>query len=754
MPINNIPFRGNNVKINNTFMFATLIMLWVVSIAHSQQKSTLRVTTHEDSVKIVNLKEVIIDGDYFKGGIERMPALKDNVIYTGKKTEVILLEKTNADISTNNARQVFAKIPGMSIWENDGSGIQVGVAARGLSPNRSWEFNVRQNGYDISSEAFGYPEAYYTPPMEALERIEVVRGSASLQYGTQFGGLLNYQIKRGNPYKEVSFESLQSVGSYGLFNTYNAIGGTYQKLSYYGFLHHRTADGWRSNSRYNVFTGYLSANYQLTEKINIGAEYTKMDYQSQQAGGLTDLQFVENHRRSYRERNWFGTPWNVASLIFKFTISPMVNIQITSFATIAERNSVGFMQAITVKDTINQNTLDYNARQVDRDSYENYGTEARASMKYELGDSKNILAGGIRAYSGKTNRDQQGVGTTGDEFDLSLTTPQFGRSLKFGTTNYAAFAENIFQFGNLKIVHGGRVEFVRNTVEGYINTSQAGQLLPKITSRQIILYGIGSEFQVSEKTNLYANYSRSFRPVTFSELTPSVTTEIIDSNLSDANGFNVDFGFRGDVEKFLTFDVGIYYLKYNNRIGTLTQNGSPFKTNVGASVSKGIESFIEISPFKFFDNVPNIGNLSIFTSNSFIEAKYVEWNNPAIANDPAKSIVGKRVENAPQYIHRFGATYNVAGLSATFQMSSVGEVFTDAANTENSNASATIGKLSGYQIIDISVSYYFDERYSLKAGINNLTDEKYATRRAGGYPGPGILPGNGKTLYLTVGASL
>jgi outer membrane receptor protein involved in Fe transport len=39
---------------------------------------------------------------------------------------------------------------------------------------------------------FGYPEAYYNPPMEAVETIELVRGGASLQFGPQFGGMLNY----------------------------------------------------------------------------------------------------------------------------------------------------------------------------------------------------------------------------------------------------------------------------------------------------------------------------------------------------------------------------------------------------------------------------------------------------------------------------------------------------------------------------------------------------------------------------------
>ena len=92
-------------------------------------------------------------------------------------------------------------------------------------------------------------------------------------------------------------------------------------------------------------------------------------------------------------------------------------------------------------------------------------------------------------------------------------------------------------------------------------------------------------------------------------------------------------------------------------------------------------------------------------------------------------------------------------LSASFQLSSTGDVFTDAANTELSNASGTIGKLSGYEVMDASISYKLKENYSFKIGANNLTDEKYATRRATGYPGPGILPGNSRTFYFTVGAT-
>jgi len=502
--------------------------------AHAQQT---------DTTKVINLNEVIIREHLSLGGMERMPDMKENVIYAGKKTEVIQLDKINADLSTNNTRQVFAKVPGMSIWENDGSGIQAGVAARGLSPNRSWEFNVRQNGYDISSEVFGYPETYYTPPMEALAKIEVIRGATSLQYGPQFGGLLNYQIKKGNPNKPISFETQQTVGSYGLFNAYNAIGGTHKKFSYYGFLHHRTAEGWRNNSRYNIYTGYFSANYQLSKKINLSGEYTNMNYKSQQPGGLTDVQFKDNNRQSLRERNWFGAQFNMPSLTVKYYISPLVNLQNKSFATIAERNSVGFTKSITTKDSINLTTLQYNARQVDRDNYKNYGTEVRLSIKYKFFGKENIFAGGVRVYSGNTKRNQLGTGTTGNDFNLSLTNPQYGLSLEFGTTNYAAFAENVFQIGKrLKVVPGIRFDYIQSKTEGYINTTQAGKINSDKRIRQLLLYGIGSEFMITEKTNLYGNYSLAYHPVTFSELTPSSTTEIIDPDLKDAIGFNADLG--------------------------------------------------------------------------------------------------------------------------------------------------------------------------------------------------------------------
>jgi Fe(3+) dicitrate transport protein len=107
----------------------------------------------------------------------------------------------------------------------------------------------------------------------------------------------------------------------------------------------------------------------------------------------------------------------------------------------------------------------------------------------------------------------------------------------------------------------------------------------------------------------------------------------------------------------------------------------------------------------------------------------------------------KKVEYAPDHIVRWGLTYRLKGFSITLQQSRIAEVYTDASNTELPNAAATTGKISAYSLWDASLSYLFMDKYRFTAGLNNLTDEHYATRRAGGYPGPGLLPGEGRNIY-------
>ncbi len=106
-----------------------------------------------------------------------------------------------------------------------GSGNQVNVSTRGLDAHRSWEMNVRQDGVLINSDLYGYPASHYSPPMEAIARVELIRGTAALQYGSQFGGFLNYVTKEPVPGERLSLESNSALGGYGLRSTYASLSG-------------------------------------------------------------------------------------------------------------------------------------------------------------------------------------------------------------------------------------------------------------------------------------------------------------------------------------------------------------------------------------------------------------------------------------------------------------------------------------------------------------------------------------------------
>ena len=700
------------------------------------------------------LKDVQIVASRGVRGNEHLAEIEGYSINATKKNEVIKLENINANLAMNNSRQIFSRTPGISVWENDGSGIQLGVASRGLSPNRSWEFNVRMNGFDITPDPMGYPEAYYTPPMEVVDRIEIVRGASSLQYGPQFGGLMNFVLRKPDISTRITVESQNTVGSNGLFSTFNYIGGTEGRLSYTAYYQKRFGDGWRENNYFNTDHAHGEVSYAVTNKIKIGAEITYMTYKSQQAGGLTDIQFLQDARQSVRSRNWFSTPWLVPSISAEYIFSDKTKLSWKTFGVIAERSSVGMVSAITTVDNLTSN------RQVDRDFYNNIGSELRFITDYKFFGKNNSLASGLRYYNGNIDRQQQGKGSTGKDMNFEIE-GDFPRDLDFNNINKAVFFENIFRFSNkFLITAGARVENISSTMKGRFSMTngQPNNLSPIDRNRTFLLFGGGAEYHLTSQTEFYSNISQAYRPVMISDLTPPATTDIIDENLQDARGYNFDFGYRGKAGNYLNFDVDYFFVNYNNRIGTITQTNSAnqryqFRTNLGRSVSKGFEGYIEFDPITAFFKKSKLGYISLFASIAYIDATYKDFMTTSVFNGQIveSNLSGKKVENAPGKINRFGATYHKKGFSVTWQLSDIGKAYSDATNTELANAAATTGVIPAYTVQDLSASLKFAKHYNIKGGINNLTDERYFTRRAGGYPGPGILPADGRTFYVSAG---
>jgi Fe(3+) dicitrate transport protein len=739
----------------NRFFLTLCIFTTLQTTAQEIQRDTQRIHTKY-------LSEITLIGRNTRADIHFLPEIVGTQINAGKKNSLIVMDNVQGNVVTNTMRQVMAKVPGIQIWESDPSGVQIGIAARGLSPNRSWEFNIRQNGYDISSDPFGYPEAYYTPQLNSVQRIQVVRGAGSLQYGPQFGGMVNFIMKNGSELnKPFQFETQQTAGSFGLFNTYNAIGGETNKAHYYAFWDKRMGNGSRPNSGFDVNTGFGSFTWKATKKLKMGIEYTHFNYTAKQPGGLTDSMFTIDHLQSVRSRNWFNVQFNILSLSADYSFSDKSRLNIKLFGMSGDRNSIGFMQTPNIKDSINSSTLQYNNRRVDVDQYRNAGVELRYINEYKIGNIKNKVAAGVRYFKGTTARMQNGKGDTGSDYNINILA-LYPTDLDFVTANTALFAENIIHIGeNFILIPGIRYENIRNTADGRINFNSNGtenKISNQNRTRNFLLMGVGAEYHIGQ-TELYANWSQAYRPVLFSDLTANATTDIIDENLKDAKGYNADLGWRGSVKEFLFFDVSGYYLQYNNRIGLIAQQRTDgtfynFRTNVGNSSSKGAEMLIEFSPVKAFTKKSTFGNITLFASLAFIEARYgnfkvVTRNGSTLAETTLKD---KRVENAPQRIFRTGLTYAYKKLTASVQYNYTSDAFSDANNTVTPVATGVNGLIPSYQIVDVAATYKFNNAFFVRGGLNNLFNKKYFTRRAGGYPGPGVMSAEPRNFFLTLGA--
>jgi Fe(3+) dicitrate transport protein len=720
---------------------------------HLTLSAQSRSNTKTDSftLKINNLPDITVVGRNSKSDIQQMPEIVGTSIYAGKKNSLVVLDNVQGNVVTNNMRQVLAKVPGIHIWESDPSGIQIGIAARGLSPNRSWEFNIRQNGYDIAADPFGYPEAYYNPQLQGVQRIEIIRGQGSLQYGPQFGGMVNYILRNGSEInKPFEFETQQTVGSNGLFNSYNAIGGKKGKVHYYSFFDHRNGNGWRENSRYYTDAGFGTITYYVTPKFSITTELMRSHIRSQQAGGLTDVQFAQDPTQSLRSRNWFDITWTSPAIIANYQINANTRWNTKLFATIGDRNSVGYTSAITVKDSVNPATGNYNNRVLNADKYRNYALESRIITDYTLFDRNNTFSGGIRLYTGSTFRQSNGKGTTGSNYDMRAA-DLYPTDIRFDSRNLAAFAENIFRISDqFLLIPGIRYEWLEGSASGRNGFTATGtpiQLQNIQRSRSFWLAGIGSEYHITKGTEFYANYAQAYRPIQFANLQAPPSTDVVDPDLADAKGYNIDLGYRGKVKSYLQFDVSVYYLSYQNRIGTITPAGASYRliTNVGNSISKGFEGFVEFNPVKAFAP-SNTTDLLLFASYSYTDARYSNDHKDAATK-------GKQVENAPKNILRLGITAGYKAFLLTGQVSYSSETFSDANNTIIPTANAQNGLIPAYTVTDLTASYKFSKSLSVKTGLNNLFDTHYFTRRAGGYPGPGVLPGDGRTFFISVGAT-
>lgn len=699
--------------------------------------------------------------------LRQLKKVEGTAIYAGKKSEVVLINELVGNKSSNTARQIYSQVVGLNIYDNGDAGLQLNIGGRGLDPNRTSNFNTRQNGYDISADVLGYPESYYTPPADALKEIQVIRGAASLQYGTQFGGLLNFKFNE--PVKNKRFELItrQSTGSFGLFNSFNSVSGTVGKTGYYGYVNYKKGNGFRPNSNFNSINIYAHLEHHFTSKTSLTLETTYLNYLAKQAGGLTDTQFYENPLFSNRSRNWFSINWNLWAVKFKHQFSENSKFSFNLFGLDASRKALGYrVVPISKKDWKENDEFIYN-RDLIIGKYRNWGAEARFLSNYTIKNQKQTYLLGVKYYRAN-NSEQQGVASKKSDADFTFREKEYPNydnksNFNFPNTNVAFFGENIFNISDkFSITPGFRVEYIKTESEGkyrIVLKDGAGNPLNggiltfddnRIKERYFALFGVGLSYEINSFIELYGNVSQNYRSVTFTDIRTVSPTFLVDENITDEKGGTADLGVRGKWRNYIRYDISIFSLFYNDRIGIILESkgknkGDRVRTNVGDAFIYGFEGFSDISLSDIFDF-----NNTKYVLNYFINLAITE---PKYTKSKENGIKGRKVEFIPKFNLKTGVKFGYKNFLSSVQFTHLSEQFTDATNAspdeEGGLSEGIVGTIPRYSILDVSFSYAY-KKWKFETGVDNILNESYFTRRATGYPGPGIIPSAPRSWYVTL----
>lgn len=729
--------RCRNIKKKCTLLFIVIIAF---NILAGQDSSTAIKSIGKAYVEVKNNLDELTFNDSILG----------DFITIGKKTEIIAVTKSNVVVSEKLGRQVFAKVPGAFVYDMDGTGNQMHIAFRGLDPHRGWEFTNRKDGILTNTDMYGYPASHFSVPLEVVDRIEIVRGTGSLQYGAQFGGMLNYITKSADSTKPFAIEQQVSGGSFRTTTAFTRVHGTQGKWSYQLWIHQRKTFGYREYSQSSSQAQSAVLEYKPNARLKLRWEYSRSQYLVQLPGPLNDSMFQKDPRSATRTRNYYSPDIRIPSFQLFWIPAKGQSVVWRTGYLYGQRNSVMFDKPSSIPDTVEFVNSSFAKRQVDRDRYRSFTTEVRYNLKSKIAGKTLLLTTGFQWMRNDLHRRQLGKSVNPFGYYLQVIDGKYGRDLMMNTRNVALFFESNYQWTKrFTAGFGARYEHGQSSISGTIQAYPTDSIPTKIQHKFPLLGGF---FQYSlPQGSVYGSISQAYRPVIFKDIIPTSTFEFTDRNVKDASGYNAEFGVRTHSSRF-SWDICAFMLRYNNRLGNYVSKDAlgnliVYKTNVGNSLHRGIECYIE-----YHNTLLGELNYSLFTSTSFMQARYVS-GTVKVGNDNV-SIAGNNVESAPSITSRNGIKLQRRKWIFGVQYSYTGENFSDPLNTLKPNASGSIGLVPAYALWDASLVYVLQENVKITIQCTNLGNVKYFTKRPQFYPGPGIWPSDGRGIFASLLFSL
>jgi len=630
----------------------------------------------------------------------QMPELTaDGRLTAGKHTTTVQLDEQPVVVN-NNLNQVFARVPGLFVSEQQNPSI-FNVNYRGLgNPHESEFVAFFENGIPLGSDPIGYPTIYYLPPSQRIDTVEFVRGGSALLYGPQLGPVVNFVTRRADPsLTGLHYSTEHAGGTDGFYSTFNEASWGDGTWGSYVEFDHRRADGERDNADFDVFGGRFSLAYQAVASTRIGFDFYAYRSDSGEAGRLTQAEFASNPTLT-------NTPNNRA-FIDKYFGALTLDHDWGDHGTTHAKVWGNYLDRFSRRAGVGP----AGPTTLDRREFTTFGLDLRHVLPWSLAGDHTATVG-YTVFHTDAPRTQF---RNPDQTSSVELIPRFDQQVD--VLYNAVFAENAFHFGNATIAPAIRFEHIDYDVdEARRQDAQA----PFAFERNVdsLLLGIGLGYDLPLQVQLYANVSESYRPPTFDDvISPNVNFR---PGQTDATGSrNYEVGLRGAPFIGARFDVALFQIDVSDRVETQSDGINEFRFNSGDSRHRGVEFDVGYDPLAALDQGES---LEVFASATFLEAE--------ITASRTAALVGNTPSFAPDYVARLGVVYRARErLKLALTSTLVDEQFWQDSNTARTVRGQTVNaKMPSFQIVDMSGEFQLTPDWAVFGGINNIADERYYSR--------------------------
>lgn len=667
---------------------------------------------------------------------------KDKIICTlpGSASRIMTTEIKNLQVLSAN--EVFRKVAGVHVVDEEGAGMRINIGIRGLDPDRSRGVLVLEDGIPVALNPYGEPEMYYSPVIDRMSGVEVLKGSGQIIYGPQtIGGVVNYIT--ANPTQNESGKLKLMIGSGGLTNALLSYSNTYKNTGITSTLLHKKANqlGYASfgitdfSSKIVMKTGLKSS---LMAKIGVYNELSNSTYigltQSMYDKGDDDFVLmapddqlsIKRLSASISHVYEKSAAFKINTSVYGYSISRDWQRQdFSSSKTTSNKTGVIWGDTSIAGSAIYMRNQNAHRNR----SFEVLGAESKLTYKYTLKSIKNELQSGVR-YLYERAYEQRINGKKADALSGDLVEDEIRTGLAF-----SAYAQNQSAISKkLSLTLGLRLEqynyqrqILRNT---FTINSVAKVLDTNLISENSILNlipGIGANYIINRNFSIFTGVHKGYAPPRIKDAI-SNSGEVYQLNAEES--WNYELGLRGKLNSFLTYELCAYRLDFSNQIIPVSESSGGTGAglvNGGATLNQGFEGAFKWHISQWLKTSTKIALTGNFT---FTDARF---NDDRFINSGSNKVNVKNnyTPYAPKYFHNAGLNIeHPKGFGCNLNANFVGEQFTDALNTITPSADGRNGLIKAYKVMDAGVyARFLKDKLYANFTVKNILNERYITSK-------------------------